>query len=142
MVILKKNEASLPTTGKAASEIARRKKARRAAKTKARAATKVKARATARTTALSENRCSFCRGFPGGGPSEASDEEGDDELPLEDTNPMALSEDDLEAPLGSIAEFRGVGDESAHAVFPEFVRSVAADGAPDDDGTAARAGLW
>ena len=55
---------------------------------------------------------------------------------------MTLSEEDVEALLDSIAEFRGVGDEDADAVFLEFVRSVAADGAPGDDGTAAWAGLW
>ena len=38
MVFLKKNKAFLPTTGQVVSEIARRKKAKRAAKTKARTA--------------------------------------------------------------------------------------------------------
>ena len=55
-------------------------------------------------------------------------------MPLEDSDPMTFSEDDVQALLDSIAEFRGDGDEDADKAFLAFARSVACDDAPDDNG--------
>ena len=121
MVFLKKNKAFLPTTAEAVAEVARRKKAKRAAKAQARAATKASKAAEAAAAAS------------GGGSSsadlagEVSDEEVEDELPLEDCDPLIFSEDEVGSLLDSIAEFRGGVDEDAEEAFLAFARDVAGD---------------
>ena len=70
---------------------------------------------------------------------EVSDEEVEDELPLEDCDPLIFSEDEVASLLDSIAEFRGGGvDEDAEEAFLAFARDVAGDEAAaafafDDD---------
>ena len=133
MVFLKKNKAFLPTTEQVVAEMARLQKAKRAAKTKARAAAKVQALAAARASATAA--AAPAGDSPAGDlAGEVSDEEGEGELPLEDTDPMTFSEDEVHALLDSIAEFRGDGDEDADEAFLAFARSVAGDDAPDDNG--------
>ena len=59
---------------------------------------------------------------------EVSDEEVEDELPLEDCDPLIFSEDEVASLLDSIAEFRGGGgDEDAEEAFLAFARDVAGD---------------
>lgn len=124
MVFLKKNKAFLPTTAEAVAEVARRKKAKRAAKAQARAATKASKAAEAAEAAAAAS---------GGGSSsadlagEVSDEEAEDELPLEDCDPLIFSEDEVGSLLDSIAEFRGGVDEDAEEAFLAFARDVAGD---------------
>jgi len=129
MVFLKKNKAFLPTTAEAVAEVARRKKAKRAAKARARAATKASKAAEAAEAAAADS---------GGGSSSADlagevlDEEVEDELPLEDCDPLIFSEDEVASLLDSIAEFRGGGvDEDAEEAFLAFARDVAGDEASD-----------
>ena len=69
---------------------------------------------------------------------EVSDEEVEDELPLEECDPLAFSEDEVGSLLDSIAEFRGGVDEDAEEAFLAFARDVAGDEAAaafvfDDD---------
>jgi hypothetical protein len=87
MVFLKKNKDFLPTTEQVVVEMARRKKAERAAKAKACASAKIQARAAASAAAAAASG--------GGSPAEdsageVSDEEDESELPLEDTDPMTF----------------------------------------------------
>jgi hypothetical protein len=126
MVFLKKNKDFLPTTEQVVIEMARRKKAKRAAKAKARASAKIQARAAASTATAAASG--------GGSPAEdsageVSDEEDECELPLEDTDPVTFSEDEVHALLDSIAEFRGGEDEDADEAFLAFAREVAGDDA-------------
>ena len=58
---------------------------------------------------------------------EVSDEEVEDELPLEDCDPLIFSEDEVGSLLDSIAEFRGGVDEDAEEAFLAFARDVAGD---------------
>ena len=97
-----------------------------AAKARARAATKA---AEAAEAAAADS---------GGGSSsadlagEVSDEEVEDELPLEDCDPLIFSEDEVASLLDSIAEFRGRGvGEDAEEAFLAFARDVAGDEASD-----------
>ena len=103
-----------------------------AAKARARAATKA---AEAAEAAAADS---------GGGSSsadlagEVSDEEVEDELPLEDCDPLIFSEDEVASLLDSIAEFRCGVDEDAEEAFLAFARDVAGDKAAaafafDDD---------
>ena len=55
------------------------------------------------------------------------DEEVEDELPLEDCDPLIFSEDEVGSLLDSIAEFRGGVDEDAEEAFLAFARDVAGD---------------
>jgi hypothetical protein len=121
MVFLKKNKAFLPTTAEVVAEMARRKKAKRAAKAQARAAAKAAKAAQAAAAAS------------GGGSSsadlavEVSDEETEDELPLEDCDPLIFSEDEVHSLLVSIADFRGGVDDDSDEAFLAFARDVAGD---------------
>lgn len=102
MVFLEKNKTFLPSTEEVVAEIARRKKANRAAKAKVRAAMKTANSATAASSGSSSAANSA---------DEVSDEESDHELPLEDNNPLCFSEEEVQSLLNSIAEFRGGDDE-------------------------------
>ena len=146
MVSLKKNRAFLPTTAEAVAEVARRKKAKRAAKARARAATRASKAAEAAEAAAADS---------GGGSSSADlagevlDEEVEDELPLEDCDPLIFSEDEVASLLDSIAEFRGGGvGEDAEEAFLAFARDVAGDEAAaafafdDEEFLEAQARLW
>ena len=101
--------------------MARRKKAKRAAKAQARAAAKAAKAAQAAAAAS------------GGGSSsadlavEVSDEETEDELPLEDCDPLIFSEDEVHSLLVSIADFRGGVDDDSDEAFLAFARDVAGD---------------
>ena len=124
MVFLKKNKAFMPTTEQVVAEMAQLQKAKRAAKTKARAAAKSQASATADAAPAGDSPAGDLAG-------EVSDEEGEGGLPLEDSDPTTLSEDEVHALLDSIAEFRGDSDEDADEEFLAFVRSLASDDAPE-----------
>jgi hypothetical protein len=134
MVFLKKNKAFLPTTEQVVTELAQLRMAKRKAGVKARAAAKVEARAAARASATAA--ASPAGDSPAEDPADeaSSDEEGGNELPLQDTDPMTFSEDEVHALLKEIAEFRGGGDEDADEAFLAFARSIAGDDSPDDNG--------
>ena len=134
MVFLKKNKAFLPTTEQVVTELAQLRMAKRKAGVKARAAAKVEARAAARASATAA--ASPAGDSPAEDPADeaSSDEEGGNELPLQDTDPMTFSEDEVHALLEEIAEFCGGGDEDADEAFLAFARSIAGDDSPDDNG--------